>query len=174
MLSKQHRLRHSRDFKVLGIKGRSIFGPYATARIRQTKESGPRIAFITSTKAFKLAVDRNRIKRRFRAILRELLSEVPLNMQVLFILKPEAQKATHEQLVVEVRRLLSKIPETLTKPEKMSPRALKEKLKRQARQGRRPYMGTRPTLTKEGFVRPTPVLFSDGENTSLRDPSESA
>jgi ribonuclease P protein component len=93
----------------------------------------PRVAFITSTKIWKKAVDRNRIKRRLRAILRTLLSEVPQNLHLLFIVKPEASKATHEQLVEEVKRLFTKIPEALSKPASLSPRAKRMAEKRKVR-----------------------------------------
>lgn len=113
----------ARDFGLLSTQGRSAFGPFATMRVRRVTEVEPKIAFITSTKIWKKAVDRNRIKRRLRAIVRSLLLEVPRNVHVLFIVKPEASKATHLELVEEIRRLITKIPEALSKPASLSPRA---------------------------------------------------
>ncbi|MBU1034358.1 ribonuclease P protein component [Patescibacteria group bacterium] len=133
MLKKQHRLRKSRDFKHIGLKGRSVFGPLMTMRIIQSSEKSPKIGFITSTKSFKKAVDRNLIKRKMREIIRGLTLEIPERIHLVFILKPEAIKAKHQNLIIEARRLLSKIPEALTKPPKPSPRALKEKAKREAK-----------------------------------------
>lgn len=102
-------------------------------RIRRSGEDGPRVAFITSTKIWKRAVDRNRIKRRFRAICRHVLPETPKNLHILFILKPDALGATHMELTEEVKRLLSKVPEALSKPPSMSPRAKRMAEKRKAR-----------------------------------------
>lgn len=130
MLTKTHRLTKNRDFTKLSTQGRSVFGPFLTMRIRTIAESASKIAFITSTKAFKLAVDRNRIKRRLRAILRELLPEIPAQLHLLFIVKPDAQKTTHLELTAEVRRLLAKIPEALKQPPKLSPGAVKRAAKR--------------------------------------------
>ncbi len=138
MLAKTHRLTQKKDFARLSTQGRSVFGPYVTMRVRSAHEAGPRIAFITSTKVFKLAVDRNRIKRRLRGVLRELLAEVPPKIHVLFIVKPEALKTTPLQLVTEIRRLLGKIPEALTKPPKMSPGAIKQAAKRQQKKAAQP------------------------------------
>lgn len=102
-------------------------------RVRTVGDETPKIAFITSTKVFKLAVDRNRVKRRLRAILRELLSKVPKNVHLLFVVKPEALKSTHPELVAEVERLLGKIPEALLKPAKPSPGAVRKQAKRAAK-----------------------------------------
>lgn len=132
MLAKTHRLTKNRDFTKLSTQGRSVFGPFATMRVRPVAEKTPRIAFITSTKAFKLAVDRNRIKRRLRAIARELLPETPAGVHLLFIVKQEALKTTHAELIAEIRRLLTKIPEALTKPAHLSPGAIKRESKRKA------------------------------------------
>lgn len=133
MLEKPHRLVQARHFEKLSNQGRSVFGPFLTMRVRSVGEETPKIAFITSTKVFKLAVDRNRVKRRLRAILRELLPKVPKNVHVLFVVKPEALKSTHVELVTEVERLLGKIPEALLKPAKPSPGAVRRKAKRDAK-----------------------------------------
>lgn len=133
MLAKPHRLVQARHFEKLSHQGRSVFGPFVTMRVRQTGENRSKIAFITSTKVFKLAVDRNRVKRRLRAILRELLPNVPKNVHVLFVVKPEALKAEHAPLKAEIERLLGKIPEALTKPAKPSPGAVRKQAKRAAK-----------------------------------------
>jgi len=62
--------------------------------------------------------------------LRELLPSVPKGIHVLFVVKPEASKAKHLELVAEIKRLLEKIPEALTKPAKPSPGAMRMKAKR--------------------------------------------
>jgi len=126
-------LTKARDFGLLSTQGRSVFGPFATMRVRRVTEEEPKIAFITSTKIWKKAVDRNRIKRRLRATVRSLLPEVPKNVHVLFIVKPEASKAEHTELVEEIRRLLAKVPEALAKPASLSPRAKRMAEKRKTK-----------------------------------------
>lgn len=128
MLPKSQRLTKKRDFMKLAVQGRSIFGPYATLRILQKK--GPtRVAFITSTKVFKLSVDRNRAKRRMRDVLHQLFSELPPDMSLLFVLKPESRDAEFTKLIEEVKRMIAKIPEAMTKPAKPSSRGVKFKTK---------------------------------------------
>lgn len=125
MLPKAKRLTKTRDFTKLALQGRPVFGPFATLRVRSLAKGETKIAFITSTKVFKKAVDRNRAKRRMRAVLRALLPEIPEGLHLLFILKPESRDAKYEFLLAEVKRLLSKIPEALTKPPKISSRGTK-------------------------------------------------
>jgi ribonuclease P protein component len=126
MLSKPRRLTKKKDFMKLAVHGRSVFGPYATLRVNAAKPGEPtRVAFITSTKVFKRAVDRNRAKRRMRDVVRGLLPVLPVGFSLLFVLKPESRDAKHELLVEEVKRLLSKIPEAMKKPAKPSSRGKK-------------------------------------------------
>lgn len=133
MLPKQKRLTKKRDFMKLATHGRPIFGPYATLRVRVTPNEGTRVAFITSTKVFKLAVHRNRAKRRMREAVRALWPELPADMHLLFVLKPEAMTAPFPRILEEVRRLVGRIPDELTKPPKMSSRGKKySKTRRQA------------------------------------------
>jgi ribonuclease P protein component len=129
-------LTKKRDFTTLALRGRSIFGPYATLRIVEAKKGQPgRVAFITSTKMFKLAVDRNRTKRRLREAVRGLTAELPANINLLFVAKPEARDVEYMKLVEEIRRLISKIPEALTMPARPSSRGVKHQKKMGAPKG---------------------------------------
>ncbi|MBU2509169.1 ribonuclease P protein component [Patescibacteria group bacterium] len=132
MFEKQFRLTKAKDFEKLGTKGRSVYGPFMVMRVRPVSD-GPKVAFITSTKVFKSAVDRNRVKRRLRHVLKTHINEVPNNVHILFIVKREALKAPHDELAEEARRLILKIPEALKKPPKLSPRAQKMKEKRKGK-----------------------------------------
>ena len=109
----------------LATQGRAVYGPYMVLRIRTKAKGSSLVGFITSTKVMKLAVDRNRAKRRMRALMRELWSEVPPDLYLLFVLKPEVATVEHGKLRDEVKHLLSKIPEALKKPPKISSRGAK-------------------------------------------------
>lgn len=129
MLPKPKRLTKYRDFLRIGAKGHAVFGPYATLRVRPVPAEKTKAAFITSTKVFKKAVDRNRAKRRMREVVRLLWAELPANTHLLFVLKPECRDAAWPKLVEEVRRLVGRIPEALQKPPKPSSRAQKHAAK---------------------------------------------
>ena len=130
MLPRPKRLTKKKDFLTLALRGRSIFGMYATLRIVETKgRAEGKIGFIISTKIYKHAVDRNRTKRRLREVLRLLLPNVPPGINLLFIAKPEARDADYEKLVGDIRHMIAKIPEALLKPAKPSSRGVKHKTK---------------------------------------------
>ncbi len=115
MLPKSDRLRRARDFALLSQKGRAVFGPYFTLRFRPSQEK-TKIGFVTSTKIFKTAVERNRAKRRLREALRALRAEWPEKMDVLFIVKREAMELDFTLLIASIKRAFEKIPEALTRP----------------------------------------------------------
>jgi len=125
MLPKPRRLTKQRDFTKLAVHGRSVFGPYMTLRVNVRPKEPTRVGFITSTKVMKKAVDRNRAKRRMREVVRALLPEIPEHFSLLFILKPETKDVPFEALIAEVRRLVAKIPEAMTRPAHVSSRGKK-------------------------------------------------
>jgi len=130
MLPKTQRLKKTKDFALMATKGRSIFGPLATLRVRlearELKSAQSKIGFIVSTKIFKRAVKRNLAKRRFRSAVRELLPQIPTGYHLLFVLKPETLTADYQIMKAEIIRLVGKIPETMARPLKLSPRARRE------------------------------------------------
>lgn len=121
MLSKIDRLRRARDFALLSQKGRVIFSPFFTLRFRPNQTT-TRVGFVASTKLFKTAVARNRVKRRMREVLRALKSEWPIKMDLLFILKSEARTEEFVNLAQSVRRVFLKIPEAMTRPPQPRPK----------------------------------------------------
>ncbi len=110
----------------MATKGRSIFGFYSTLRVRQVGPKESKVGFIISTKIFKHAVDRNRSKRRFREAVRSLLPTVPKGYHLLFVLKPQTLDGEFEKMKADAAHMLEKIPEAMTKPVKISPRAQRE------------------------------------------------
>ncbi len=126
MLPKVHRLRRMRDFALLSQRGRVVYGRFFTLRIRQSKEP-TKIGFVITTKMFKRANKRNRIKRRMREILRLNQVAWPQNMDLLFIAKPEALTAPFAELTTAVLHSFEKIPEALIKPVPKRPPKAKRK-----------------------------------------------
>lgn len=125
MLPKDKRLTKKRDFLKLGTAGRPVYGVFTTLRVRALNKPETKVAFLTSTKMFKLAVHRNRVKRRLREIIREIWGELPSAMHLLFIAKPEVLDADYGKIKEDILHMLPKIREALTKPAKPSPRARK-------------------------------------------------
>ncbi|MCC7357477.1 ribonuclease P protein component [Candidatus Uhrbacteria bacterium] len=130
MLPRDKRLTKKRDFLKMGLVGRPIYGVYTTLRIRSLQKPETKVAFLTSTKMFKLAVDRNRVKRRLREILRDIWNELPSSMHLLFIAKPEALHGDFLKIKEDIRHMLTKVSDALQKPARPSPRARKNAVKK--------------------------------------------
>lgn len=106
-----------RDFALLSQRGRVVFGPNATLRFR-VSGAPTRVGFVASTKIFKTAVSRNRVKRRLREALRALRPNWPQGMDLLFIARPETLAVPYDQLIASIKRTLEKIPDALKEPPK--------------------------------------------------------
>lgn len=106
-----------RDFALLSQRGRPVFSATFTLRFRPSQEA-TKVGFVASNKLFKRANKRNRAKRRMRAVLREAMAAWPANMDLLFIIKPEALTAPYSELLTGVVRAFEKIPEALRQPVK--------------------------------------------------------
>lgn len=115
MLPKTHRLRRMRDFALLSQKGRVVYAALFTLRFRAS-EVPTRVGFVVSTKIYKRAHDRNRVKRRLREVLRLVRASWPVNHDLLFIARPEAKDAPFEELKAAVLRAFEKMPEAALKP----------------------------------------------------------
>lgn len=85
MLNHEHRLTRMKDFEILFKEGRFVGANYVTAKIwrfeptkypkRDYKVTDLKIGFIVSKKISKRAVDRNRLKRQMREVVRLLLKD---------------------------------------------------------------------------------------------------
>jgi ribonuclease P protein component len=57
-------------------------------------------------KVSKRAVVRNRIKRRIRSAMQELLPHLALGWQIVIVVKPSATQCSYEQFLQELKQLL--------------------------------------------------------------------
>jgi ribonuclease P protein component len=109
MLAKKHRLLSDRDFAKLFAKGKSYGGRGLGLKLAVNREGHVRIGFVVSTKVSKNAVDRNRIKRRLREIVRAEMPRLTGSGQDLaFMARSEALKMSFDELRGSVRYLLEK------------------------------------------------------------------
>ncbi len=74
MLNKTNRLAKDKDIQAAFARGRSFFNPFYRVKFLP-KPEGRRFVVVVSTKVFKKAVDRNRLKRLLREQLRPRLQE---------------------------------------------------------------------------------------------------
>ncbi|NJR39436.1 MAG: ribonuclease P protein component [Leptolyngbyaceae cyanobacterium CSU_1_4] len=118
-LPKVHRLRRRQDFSRVYQAGLRRHTPHLTLRaLRQprgraegdletTREPVQTcIGISIGLKVSKRAVVRNRIKRRIRSAMQELLPHLTLGWLIVIVVKPSAIECTYEQFLQELEQLL--------------------------------------------------------------------
>ena len=97
------RLSHKRDFDRLQRLGRTYHGRFLSLRLGRNQEGTVRVGFAIAKRLGK-AVERNRLRRRLREILR--LSHIALGWDILVIAREDAVHQDYHTLRAEVENLL--------------------------------------------------------------------
>ncbi len=128
-LSKQNRLRSSRDFArvhhqgvraatqnlaIRALKKNALLSAKPRLRSSQSADGNPsalssRFGISISRKVSKRAVVRNRIKRQLKAIIRQNLPYIPPNWQVVIVVRPAAVECEFDDFLRELEDLLKKL-----------------------------------------------------------------
>jgi ribonuclease P protein component len=106
MLTRHQRITDSADYARLFTAAATGHGALLTVKVQPADDS--RAGIIVSKKAAPLATDRNRIKRRLRAILREELEKLPVNQEIVVIAKAPARQADSAALSVDLQAALTR------------------------------------------------------------------
>lgn len=106
MLNKKSRLAKPKDIAKVFTKGRNFFSPYF--QVKFISSAGQRFAVVVSTKVFKKAVARNRLKRLLRESIRKNL---PLfaNGDYVIMAKPKVASLPEALWAPEALGVISKI-----------------------------------------------------------------
>ncbi len=97
MLSAQNRLRHDQDFKAVFATGKSVFDSVCGIKFLKNKHAFSRFAVVVGTKVSKSAVVRNRVRRQYRAILRENLAKIQPGFDVILLTSKGAITPTSQE-----------------------------------------------------------------------------
>lgn len=107
MLAKRSRLAKEKDFKTIFKRGKSfyvkIFGVKALAN--GLKEN--RYGIVISSKVSKKSVERNRLKRRLRAALKEADEKLVRGLDLIVIVSPAAKNQTYGFIKSQLDKALS-------------------------------------------------------------------
>ena len=87
MLPQKNRIRKKSDFQNILKKGKAFFCPLFVVKVKKNNLEFSRFAFIISKKTEKKAVKRNRIRRLFREVIKEIMPFISENIDVVFIIK---------------------------------------------------------------------------------------
>ncbi len=125
MLPQQNRIKLTRDFSQVYRRGEKAVSKYLVLRVLAphasaqpevepfllSGESPPptRVGITVSQKVSKRAVVRNRIKRRVRAAMRELLPRLQPGLWIVINLRPAASQCEYGEILRELEQLLTKL-----------------------------------------------------------------
>ena len=109
MLSRERRVTR-RQFLPIMEESRAWHSPTMSLRVSRRGEKEPTkptlFAFVVSNKVAPRAVDRNKLKRRARAIVRELLPQIKDNYACLLFFKKEARSLSYQELKKSITNVL--------------------------------------------------------------------
>jgi len=108
MLPKENRLKKEKEFEAVfkggrTLKGKSVFLKYLINGTDKT-----RIGFVVSKKISKLAVERNKVKRRMREIIRLKKKDIKEGLSIVIISLPSIKGMTYQEMKEDLESLLSK------------------------------------------------------------------
>ncbi|OLP19656.1 ribonuclease P protein component [Leptolyngbya sp. 'hensonii'] len=109
-LPKAHRLRQRRDFDRVYQQGIRRNGLSLALRGLSLSSNPPQftqIGISISQKVSKRAVVRNRIKRRIRAAIQQLLPEIQAGWLLVIVVRPTAVECEYHQFLRELKQLLA-------------------------------------------------------------------
>lgn len=107
MLSFRNRLKKQKDFENVFKNGKGFKQGSLYLKSNENKLQSSRFGFVVSKKFSKKAVDRNRIKRILREIVREMIDKIKTGLDIVIIVNPGA-KADFQELTETINRLLKK------------------------------------------------------------------
>lgn len=108
MLPKQNRLRKKKDFEKVLREGRWVKNGFLFLKWNFNNSKVSRFGFVVSKKISKKSTLRNKIKRRFREIIKQKLPEIKKGIDVVFISRTGLEKKGFQQLEETIRKILIK------------------------------------------------------------------
>lgn len=106
-MKKKYRLRQNKDFQYTYKRGRSLGHHLLVLIYRRTNQSTARIGF-SITKKFGNAVQRNRIKRQLREIVRSRIDQIKNGYDIILVVRKNAKDVSYWELDGAVHNLLSR------------------------------------------------------------------
>jgi ribonuclease P protein component len=100
-------LRRKVDFDAIGRGGRATSNRLLVARALRTSGAETRIG-LSTPRRLGGAVERNRVRRRLRELLRERYGEMATGWDLLLIARPDAARASYAELREAVASLLQR------------------------------------------------------------------
>ena len=106
MTVKYERIKKSIDFEKIFQTGKTITGRFVFLKTKKTKNRSCRLCFVVSSKVSKKAVERNKIKRRLREIIRSAYSELAQGYDIVIIAKKEILSKNFTEIKEDITKTL--------------------------------------------------------------------
>ena len=106
MLKKENRLTKKNDFERVYKKGRGLKADSLFLKILENDKNFVRIGIVVSKKVSKKAVQRNKIKRRIREVLRKI--DFKPGFDIILVAYPNIKDKKFDQIEEEVNYLFKK------------------------------------------------------------------
>lgn len=107
MLSKKNRLTKNRHFQFIYKKGSKVYSKYLYIVYASTKLKPIKVGVVVSNKVGK-AVKRNKVKRRLRAVVAQLLPNIKSDYNYIVVAKPEIIELDYKAIKKEVTNAFKK------------------------------------------------------------------
>lgn len=104
MLAKENRIRKKNDFEEIFKQGRGVKRDFLYFKIKKNKLDLSRFGFIVGKNFSKKAVERNKIKRMLREVIRKKLPKIKKGFDVIIIVLPNGESNLEkiENIIEEV------------------------------------------------------------------------
>lgn len=107
MLPKKHRIA-KKSFEDIFKRGKNYFSDYISLKVCPIPENRSIFTFVVSSKVAKKAVERNKLKRRSRYIVKKILDKAKKGRGVIVFFKKDSNKLNFYDLEREIIAILEK------------------------------------------------------------------
>ena len=106
MLPRPHRLVAKKDFDRVWKQGRAFFVPAIGMKVIRNGSAKSRFGFVVATTVSQRAVDRNRIKRRWRGLIAREMAQMQTGLDISIMARPPIMQLTRKEAEVVLLDLL--------------------------------------------------------------------
>jgi ribonuclease P protein component len=106
MLKKRFRLVKEKDFKKIFKQGKASYAKIFILKFLANGLEASRYGIVISTKVSKKSVERNKLKRQFRAAIKEIDKKFILGLDLVIVVSPAALNQKYEFIKSELERML--------------------------------------------------------------------
>lgn len=107
MLARKNRINKKLFTEIIKV-GKSFYSDNFSLKTRSMPADYSAFAFVVSSKVSKKAVERNKLKRRARHIVRKMMPEIKKGLAVIIFSKPGSGKLKFPELEEEIKTIFKK------------------------------------------------------------------